>query len=403
MSARTKIHFPGQGRAASLAGVDQGGTDHADTPRKVLTIGGGIGGLSAAIAVRRAGLEVDLAEINDTFRVYHVGIIVQGNFIRALAALGIADQAVAVGYPQSGLTFRDLHDHILADIPSIKLAGEKYPSDLGMARPALHKVLAEAARSSGANLRLGVTFTSIAQTPDAVDVAFTDGTRGDYDVVIGADGLHSKVRSWVFGDAVVPKFTGQGVWRYNVPRPPAITRTLMCMGLEGGKCGFVPLTQTTGYVLLVQSEPGNPRHPRERLAEIFRDRLAACTGIMGALRDQITDPSQVVYRPLSSVFVPAPWHRGRVLLIGDAAHATTPHLGQGAAQAVEDAVVLGELLAAERSHESVFERFMLRRYERCKFICESSQQIGEWEQHPVPDADPAGLTHRMLDTVAQPI
>lgn len=375
----------------------------AGASRRVLIVGGGIGGLCAAISMRRAGLDVDLVEINKTFKVYQVGIIVQGNFIRAMAALGVADEAVAVGYPQSGLTFRDLSGRVLGDIPGIRLAGDRYPSDLGMARPALHKVLTAAAAGLGAHLRLGVTFERIEQLSDSVDVTFSDGTRGAYDLVVGADGLHSKIRSALFGDAQVPKFTGQGVWRYNVPRPPEITRMFMCSGLEGGKCGFVPLTDKTGYVLLVQSEPGNPRHPQEKLAEIFRGRLASCSGIVAELRDQITDSSQVVYRPLQTIFVPAPWYKGRVILIGDAAHATTPHLGQGAAQAIEDAVVLGQLMGSETSLDAVFTKFMQRRYERCRFICESSQQIGEWEQRPVPGADAMTLTRKMLEVVAQPI
>lgn len=374
-----------------------------DAVRKVLIVGGGIGGLSAAIAIRNAGVEVDLVEINSSFKVYQVGIIVQANFIRAMAALGIADQAVSAGYPQNGLIFQDIHGHVHTDIPGTRLAGEQYPSDLGMARPALHKVLTDASRERGTFMRLGLTFETMEQTADGVDVTFTDGSRGRYDLVIGADGVRSKVRSTLFPEAPTPQFTGQGVWRYNLPRPANITRTFMCIGLEGGKCGFCPLTPTTGYVILVQSEPGNPRHPQDKLAEIFRSRLAACTGLMAELREQITDSSQVVYRPLEAVLVPAPWYQGRVLLIGDAAHATTPHMGQGAAQAVEDAVVLGELLAGKHPVGAVMSEFMNRRYERCKFVYESSLQIGEWEQRPTPDADPAGLTKKLFETVARRI
>jgi 2-polyprenyl-6-methoxyphenol hydroxylase-like FAD-dependent oxidoreductase len=103
------------------------------------------------------------------------------------------------------------------------------------------------------------------------------------------------------------------------------------------------------------------------------------------------------------VLLPAPWHKGRVLLIGDAAHATTPHLGQGAAQAVEDAVVLGDLLARGESPPQLMEHYMQRRYERCRFIAESSVKIGEWEQHPSPDADPMSLTKKMLQIVTAPL
>jgi 2-polyprenyl-6-methoxyphenol hydroxylase-like FAD-dependent oxidoreductase len=266
-------------------------------------------------------------------------------------------------------------------------------------------VLFNAACAAGATIRLGTTFEQLREQNDRVEVKFNDGSAAAYDLVVGADGIHSQLRSQLFGTQYQPRFTGQGTWRYSVPRPPQVTYSFFCMGegLPFGKCGFIPLTQETGYVWLVQSEPGNPRHATDRLADIFRDRLKACTGIMGAMRDQIIDASRVVYRPLEALLLPKPWYRGRILLIGDAAHATTPHLGQGSAQAVEDAVVLGELLASPAPLPQLLEQFMQRRFERCRFIVESSLQLGAWEQTPVPTADPVGLTARMLETVAAPI
>jgi 2-polyprenyl-6-methoxyphenol hydroxylase-like FAD-dependent oxidoreductase len=124
---------------------------------------------------------------------------------------------------------------------------------------------------------------------------------------------------------------------------------------------------------------------------------------MAQLRDQITDSSLVVYRPLHALFLPAPWYKGRVVLLGDAAHAVTPHLGQGAAQAMEDGIVLAQLCASGAPVEDVLASYMRRRYERCKSIYEGSLQIGEWEQHHSPDADPAGLTARMRALFAQEI
>ena len=122
---------------------------------------------------------------------------------------------------------------------------------------------------------------------------------------------------------------------------------------------------------------------------------------MAKLRDQITDSSQVVYRPLEAVFVPAPWYRGRVVLIGDAVHATTPHLGQGAAQAVEDAVVLGRS-SQGRAARTVARDVHAATLRALRFI-RRLLQIGEWEQRPTPDADPAALTKKMLEVVARPI
>ncbi len=370
---------------------------------KVLIVGGGIGGLSAAIGLRRAGIDVDLVEIKKEWTVYHVGVVIQGNAIRALAALGIAEKCVDAGFPYDGLEFCDLEGHVLMDIHGIPLAGPNLPSDLGLARPALHRVLSESALQLGTKVRLGVSFTDITEGGKKASVAFTDGSRSDYDLVIGADGVFSKTRKLLYGDKYVPAFTGQCVWRYNLTRPPEMTRAAMFVGLEGGKCGYIPLSKDTCYALLVQAESSDWRLPEEQLASIFRARLARCTGLMARLRDQITDSSLVVYRPLEAVFVSAPWHRGRIVMLGDAVHATTPHMGQGAAQAIEDAVVLGELLARDEPLADLLARYSARRYERCKFVFEASLQIGEWEQHPGPDANPMGLTAKLMPTLAAPI
>lgn len=373
--------------------------------KKVLIVGGGIGGLATAIGLRRHGIAVDVAELRTEWTIYHVGVVVQANFVRAMGALGIADEAVAIGYPYNGLTFQDLHGKVLNRLEGSKVAGEKYPTHLGMTRPALHKLLSETASSLGAKLHLGRTYTRLEQTPAAVRVTFNDGSEAAYDAVIGADGVYSHVRRDVFGPQYVPQFTGQGTWRYNVPRPPELTSSFYAMGpgLPFGKCGFIPLNQQTGYVWLVQSEPGNPFHPPEKLAEIFRSRLAGCTGVMASFRDQILDSSLVVYRPLESLLMPEPWYKDRIILIGDAAHATTPHMGQGAAQAVEDAVVISEELARNDSVQAAFDAFMERRYERCKFIVESSLQLGKWEQQGAPNTNAVELTRKMLEVVAAPI
>ncbi|MGC3983061.1 MAG: FAD-dependent oxidoreductase [Steroidobacteraceae bacterium] len=371
--------------------------------RKVLIIGGGIGGLSAAVALRNAGIEVDVAEINVNWKIYHIGIVVQGNVIRAMAALGIADEAVAIGFPYEAVQFQDIHGKLIKRLTSERVAGPEYPARLGMTRPALHEVLSNAAISRGANVRLGLTFSKLEQDADKVHVTFSDGTQSDYDLVIGADGVYSKTRTALFGEGFKPKFTGEGVWRYNVPRPPEIDYGIISVGLKDGKCGFIPLNQETGYVWLVQAEPGNPFYPQEQLADILKSRLAECTGVMGKLREYITDASQVVYRPLEALMMPKPWYKGRILLMGDAAHATTPHMGQGAAQAVEDGVVIGELFQQDKPVEELMATFMERRYERCKFIVEASLQIGEWEMHPTPDADPVGLTAKMFEVTSAPI
>ncbi len=374
------------------------------TLKKVLIVGGGIGGLSTAIALRNAGIEqVDIVEINPEPKVYHVGIVVQANFIRAMAALGIADEAVKAGFPYNGLRICNIDGDVKTELSGAKLAGEQYPSNLGLTRPALHEVLLNGVKKTGAHLKLGMTFTTINQSEQGVTVTFSDGTQQTYDLVVAADGVYSKVRQVVFGEQFKPKFTGQGVWRYNLPRPKDLMYSHMFEGKSGGKVGYTPLTENSLYILAVWKEPGNPFFDPDTLAEEFQKRLEGFGGLIPQLKEQITDPTQVVYRPLEAILMPSPWYRGRVLLIGDAAHATTPHMGQGAAQAVEDAVVLGELAGKDLPLQDMLDQFMARRYNRCKFINEGSIQIGEWEQYPTPGANFSGLMAKMIEVTAQPI
>ena len=370
---------------------------------KVLIVGGGIGGLALSIGLRRAGIDVEIAEIKQQWTVYHVGIIAQSNLIRAMVALGIADECVAAGFSYQGVRFCDANGNVISDSPGIKLAGPNYPAYLGLTRPALHDVLSAASKKGGAQVHLGVTIAEISQSPKKVAVKFTDGSAREYDLLVGADGVHSQIRTTVFGDHLTPKFTGEGVWRYNVPRPPDVDYGSIYASSEGPKAGLIPLTRETAYLFRIGAEPGNPRFPKNELAAIMRDRLKPFGGAIGESARGISDPDLVVYRPLESVLVPAPWYMGRVALIGDAAHPITPHLGQGAAQAVEDAVVLAEELGKDKSVKESLDSFVRRRYERCKFIQEASLQIGDWEMRPDPTADVGSLMAKVAQTIVQPV
>jgi 2-polyprenyl-6-methoxyphenol hydroxylase-like FAD-dependent oxidoreductase len=158
------------------------------------------------------------------------------------------------------------------------------------------------------------------------------------------------------------------------------------------------------YVYLVQNLPEWTRLPDDRLAEVMREQLADFGGHLARARDQITDPRDIVYRPIGSLILDPPWFLGRVLLIGDAAHTTTPHMAAGAGLAIEDSVVLAELLASDRPVPEVFENFMTHRYEHCRMTVGNSRQLGEWEKTPnAPDADPVGLFDTSIRLLAQPI
>ena len=370
---------------------------------KVLIVGGGIGGLALSIGLRQAAIDVEIAEINQQWTVYHVGIIAQSNLVRAMVALGIAEECIAAGFPYQGVRFCDANGNVMSDSPGVKLAGPEYPAYLGLTRPALHDVLFAASKKAGVRFHLGITVSELSQSDDKVEVKFTDGVAHEYDLVVGADGVHSQIRAMVFDAGLTPKFTGEGVWRYNVPRPLDVDYGSIYATREGPKAGLIPLTRGTAYIFRIGPEPGNPRFPKNELANIMRERLKPFGGAIGELARDIRDPDLVVYRPLESVLVPAPWYRGRVALIGDAAHTITPHLGQGAAQTVEDAVVLADELRKDEPLENVLDSYVKRRYERCKLILEASLQIGEWEMHPDPKANMESLMAKVGQTVVQPI
>ncbi|NTF98044.1 FAD-dependent oxidoreductase [Rhizobium rhizogenes] len=372
------------------------------TIEKVLIVGGGISGLCLAIALREQNIEVDIAEIKTEWTVYGVGIIQQSNVVRAMAELGIVDKYLAAAFPFEQPCIYAQDGSLIAKLPGLRLAGPSYPANLGVSRLALHQVLTQEAQERGARVYLGLTLKGLDQDEQGVDVAFSDGSVGRYDLVVGADGVYSKIRTLLFGDRYTPRYTGQAVWRHNFRRPKEMDH-LCAFPTPNGNAGLCPLSDDLMYMFVTSSEPGNPYHREEDLPGLMRDRLKDYSGIIGELRETIHDPKEIVYRPMEVLFVEEPWYEGRVALIGDAAHATTPHLAQGAGLAIEDAVVLADELNRKPTIEAALQRFHERRYDRCKTICEGSIQVGEWELNHSPEADHKGMLVKMITLAAQAI
>lgn len=345
---------------------------------KVLIVGGGIGGLSLGIALRRAGIDAEIVELQKEFNVYGVGIIQQANALRALDALGVADEAMRRGSPYGNVKMCAPTGHQFAEI-GIPPMG-RYPVHNGISRKILHDVLYEAAVENGVTFRMGLTVSEIENEGTRVGVKFTDGTEGSYQLVVGADGVNSKVRNMVFGEQK-PHYVGSSVWRYAFKRPTELETGYMFFG-KRTKLGLIPMTADTIYMFVVSAEgEDNPFIPEEELVSRLKTYVSEYPAKMVAdLVDQITDPKGVIYRPLETLVMPAPWYKNRVLIIGDAAHATIPQLGSGAALAIEDAVVLAEELQKDQSVEAVLEAYMTRRFDRCKMVCDASVKLAEWEQ-----------------------
>jgi len=366
----------------------------------ILVIGGGIGGLTAAIALRRRGFSVEVIERDPDWSVYGVGIIQQANVVRAVADLGILDDYLSAGVEFDAVEIFAPDGTKLARIPSPRLA-EGYPPCVGIGRPALHKVLGDTTLAAGARVHLGVTAESIEDDGAKVHVRFSDGREGDYDLVIGADGVYSWTRSMILPDAEKPECTGQAVWRYNFPRPEGMDSLQVFNGPIG--IGLVPISAELMYMYVTTPEPGNPRYPREGLAAAMRAKLANAAPVIRRLAEGITDDDGVVYRPLEGMLVEGPWHKGRVVLLGDAVHATTPHLGQGAGMAIEDSLVLADELARHDDIEEAFAAYRARRFDRCAYVVRSSLAICDGQLGKGPPVDNAKATAEMFAVIAQPI
>jgi 2-polyprenyl-6-methoxyphenol hydroxylase-like FAD-dependent oxidoreductase len=344
--------------------------------RRVLIVGGGIGGLTLALALARHGLKPEVIELKPEASILGVGIIQPGNALRALRDLGLLDQCLAEGFQIDDYVMYEATGDYIGRMKLLRIAGPDIPAVNGLPRIALHRILTKAAKDSGARIRIGLTVNSIASHEDRVDVILSDGSKETYDLVVGADGIRSHVRDLVFGKEYAPQYTGHGVWRFTLPRLPEVDHQIMYYGV-GVKAGLMPVSGNQMYLLLVTNEPDNPWMPPDQLDRLLRDRLRQFTApLVAKIRDQIRDPSHVIYGPIEEVILPPPWYRQRVLLIGDAAHASGPHVSQGATMAIEDASVLAELLGRGLRGEDALQQFMVRRYDRCKFVQDTSRQVG---------------------------
>lgn len=345
---------------------------------RILVIGGGVSGMSAAIALARAGYEVDLVEADPDWRALGAGITVLGSTLRALMHVDVLEAVMDAGYFRSGNNIFRYTGELILKRPGMKMPDVDLPGGGGILRPILHGILADKVRASGVNVRLGLSYSSVEQDETGVEVVFTDDGRQRYGLVVAADGLRSGLRDQFFPHAPSPRFSGQGCWRLIADRPPEIDQSSFYVG-GPVTVGTVPVSQAQMYVWVLEHVPDNPwvdpATQHLRLAELLKD----FGGVPGQLRDAMNGQSTIVYRPLEAILMPPPWYKDRVLLIGDAAHATSPHLASGAGIGVEDGVVLAEELRRAVNLEQALDAHMARRYARCKLVVEGSLEIGRVE------------------------
>jgi 2-polyprenyl-6-methoxyphenol hydroxylase-like FAD-dependent oxidoreductase len=256
-------------------------------------------GMTLGPALKRCGIACEVLEIRPELTEPGIGISLQGPALRALREVGVLDGCISRGFAQTFFKTCDAQGNITGTAELPRLLGPNYPATIGIMRQVVHEVLAAELNRLSVPIRLSTTVSALAQYGDGVDVTFTDGTRGRYDLVIGADGSNSTIREMTFGPQVRPRYTGQMNWRATVQRPPEVTGRYSYFG-PTIKSGFNPVSEREMYIYLLQSMPERPRWQDEELPAILRGLLAEFGGILGRARDEVRDPKQIICHPVFS-------------------------------------------------------------------------------------------------------
>ena len=256
-------------------------------------------------------------------------------------------------------------------------------------------------RASGAGVHLGVTAEWLGQDTDGVSVRFSDGTEGRYDLVVAADGLNSATRAAI-GITDKPTPTGMAIWRIAAPRPEGLERTDLAYGGPACIAGYCPTSESTIYAYVVEGCRDRASIPPQSYADEMRGLAQGYGGFWPEIVKHIDDPAKVNYTWFDRHLVEGPWHRGRVVLVGDAAHCCPPTLAQGAAMSLEDASVLCELLTTRDDwDDQLFTDYQDRRLPRVRMVVDASVQLGQWTLDGVRDADMPGLIGRTMSALKE--
>ena len=340
-------------------------------PERILIVGGGIAGLTLAAALRQRGFDPELVERKTAWHTVGAGITIQPNGTRALRTLGIGAAIEQAGVSLQRFVYCTLRGETLVTINLRELWGD-IDRGVGIERAALQGVLLSAV--GGVPCRLGASVTSLNQGDRRVSVNFTDGGAGEYDLVIGADGIGSTVRRLALGGAP-PAYTGLMYWRGLASiRPEGLTDVQFWLG-DGRLFGLYPVGDRRTYFFGSVNEPERRHDPARGRLERLRKRFAAFGPLVQDCLASVEDDEQIHCSAIDSVELDR-WHEGRVVLIGDAAHASSPMMGQGGCMAIEDAIVLAELLNTSQTVEDALDAYARRRRPRVDWVQRESAALG---------------------------
>ncbi|MCW3492593.1 FAD-dependent monooxygenase [Microbacterium sp. SSM24] len=372
--------------------------------RNVAIAGSGVAAMATAIQLAKSGVDVDLFERKTGLTTVGSGISLQGNALRVFDALGVWEDIRAAGFPFEGLNLRAPGPGapIVAELPDVKTGGPDYPAAMGMPRSDLARILHRHAEQAGAHVHFDSEVTGVIQGGGGVEVLLNNASAGTYDLLIGADGVHSAVRGLV-GIETEPTPTGMGIWRAFVSRPAEVERTELYYGGPVFIAGYTPTGDGTMYAFLVEKAQDRQGISAEDATRIMLDESRAYGGPWNSIRDDLAAGAAANYTWFTQHLVPAPWNRGNVVIIGDAAHSCPPTIAQGAAQGLEDALVLTELLVTRDTlDQQLWDDFHARRLPRASAVVEASVQLGQWQLDGVRDADVPGLMFSVARQMAEP-
>ena len=333
---------------------------------RVLIVGGGLAGLSLAIALRRRGVGVEIVERAVEWPA-EGNVYLPANGFRALESLGLEEAVASEAFVIPRQRFLDHRGRLLMDV-DLEGVWEGVGPCLAMPRRDLHRVLLDGA--CGVPVRLGRTVRSVTQDDRAARVVFDDGSSGEYDLVVGADGIRSSVRRLAFGD-VPPRLVGQASWRFVVEGFPEISSWTVLLG-RGKSFLAIPLGGGRLYcycdVASYAAEDPTGGDPA-RLRELF----GGFSEPVPEIFRRIEAPGRPYFSPIEEVVLDT-WADGRVVLIGDAAHAMSPNMAEGVSMAFEDALVLAETAADGRPLDQCLSAFQERRMTRVRWVREQTRR-----------------------------
>ena len=337
-------------------------------------IGGGIGGLTTAIALQQKGFTVKVYEAAPEIREVGAGLWVAANAMNIFQRLGIAKEVIEAGNTLKSTLLGDHECNPLSVVDFTKIV-QKY----GNGTTAIHRAKLQAILMQNVakgTIETGKRLKSIHNTEGGVKAIFEDGTSAESDILIGADGIHSKVRAEIIGHIPL-RYSGQTCWRGIAKmhlKDPKSANELW--GTQGGlRSSYSQINAEDVYWYITQKADEGTKIPAQEVKKYLFNLVAEFTSdIQNVI--QKTDNQAIIQNDLLDLTPLDTWHKGRVVLIGDAAHASTPNLGQGACQAIEDAYVLAACLSSTPSVSEAFLQYEKMRMKKAKFVVKMSRQIG---------------------------